>query len=364
MIRGIDIENFRCFHKTHIEGFSQINLIGGQNNAGKTAILEAILLANNPGSESILFLQQKLRGEYGDPQIPERTWNSLFFAYNKQKEIKITAIHNSITFGSKLECRDIVSTPKVTPTLTLEGNIQDIIKIEDNSYMTDILESSLIVYQFTGNTIDSTMQIDAIKGHERLGGKGNILPALFPTHFVPAGFKQLAERLAENFERLLYQGRDKVVLEALQLIDKTIEKIDIIGKKLHLKRQAEVPMPIGMFGDALNKLVDIVIRMADNPNCILLIDEIENGIHYTHQYDLWKRIFVLAKEFNVQIFAVSHSLEMIKAFNSASIDEDFGDKVAYFEMFRSQRSNEIVANFLSQDTLSYAIANNQSFRGE
>lgn len=364
MIRSIEIENFRCFHKTRIEGFAQINLIGGQNNAGKTAILEAILLANNPGSESIVFLQQKLRGEYGDPQLPERTWNSLFFAYNKQKEITISAKTNSITFGSKLECRDIVSTPKVTPTLTLEGDIQDFIKIEDNSSMNEIVQSSLIAYELIQDTINSTMQIDAIKGHERFGGKRVVFHPVFPTHFIPAGLKQSAEKLAFDFGNLFYEGYDEIVLEALRLIDKKIEKIDIVNNKLHLKRQGEVPMPIGMFGDALNKVIDIIIRMANNPNCILLIDEIENGIHYTHQYGLWKRLFVLAKEFNVQIFAVSHSLEMIKAFNSASIDEDFGDKVAYFEMFRSQRSNEIVANFLSQDTLAYAIANNQSFRGE
>jgi len=362
MIRGIDIENFRCFHKTHIEGFSQINLIGGQNNAGKTALLEAILLANSPHSQSIIFLQQKLRGEYGDALLPERTWNSLFYNYKKDTEIRITVTADGSTFGGRFVCKDTYKKPRID----LEIAPQDIIKIEDNSSVGEIIQSSLISYRISPKKInpEPAMRINARKGEKKFGVDGGLPPPIFYTHFVPAGFKQLAEKLAENFERLLYQGRDKVVLEALQLIDKKIEKIDIVGKKLHLKRQGEIPMPIGMFGDALNKVVDIVIRIANNPNCVLLIDEIENGIHYTHQHDLWQKLFVLAKEFRVQIFAVSHSLEMIKAFNETSLREHIGDDIAYFEMFRSQRSNEIVANSLSEDALAYAISNKQSFRGE
>ncbi len=44
MIEKISIQNFRCFGNTTIEGFKRINLIGGLNNSGKTALLEAIIL--------------------------------------------------------------------------------------------------------------------------------------------------------------------------------------------------------------------------------------------------------------------------------------------------------------------------------
>jgi AAA15 family ATPase/GTPase len=44
MIEKISIKNFRCFGNTTIEGFKRINLIGGLNNSGKTALLEAILM--------------------------------------------------------------------------------------------------------------------------------------------------------------------------------------------------------------------------------------------------------------------------------------------------------------------------------
>ena len=44
MFKSISLENFRCFKKTNINGFSRINLIGGLNNAGKSALLESIII--------------------------------------------------------------------------------------------------------------------------------------------------------------------------------------------------------------------------------------------------------------------------------------------------------------------------------
>ncbi|MEQ9487090.1 MAG: AAA family ATPase [Coleofasciculus sp. F4-SAH-05] len=54
MLKDIEITNFRCFEATKISGFKRVNLIGGQNHAGKTALLEAILLNNCPKSITII----------------------------------------------------------------------------------------------------------------------------------------------------------------------------------------------------------------------------------------------------------------------------------------------------------------------
>ena len=43
MLKEIEIQNFRCFEHIKISGFERVNLIGGKNNAGKTALLEALL---------------------------------------------------------------------------------------------------------------------------------------------------------------------------------------------------------------------------------------------------------------------------------------------------------------------------------
>jgi AAA15 family ATPase/GTPase len=45
-----------------------------------------------------------------------------------------------------------------------------------------------------------------------------------------------------------------------------------------------------------------------------LIDELENGIHYTNYDKLWELILKVSKEQNVQVFATTHSKEMIESY--------------------------------------------------
>jgi len=91
MLKNIEITNFRCFKATKISGFKRVNLIGGQNNAGKTALLEAVLLNNCPKSRTIIELK-RIRKEASDVEkaMPERAWDSFFFNQDKRKTIKIT----------------------------------------------------------------------------------------------------------------------------------------------------------------------------------------------------------------------------------------------------------------------------------
>ena len=91
MLEYIEIENFRCFESTKISGFKRVNLIGGKNNAGKTAFLEALLLHNFPRPKSIIELK-RIRRE--SPEIskarPERTWDNFFLDLQDKAQIKIS----------------------------------------------------------------------------------------------------------------------------------------------------------------------------------------------------------------------------------------------------------------------------------
>ncbi len=69
-------------------------------------------------------------------------------------------------------------------------------------------------------------------------------------------------------------------------------------------------------GDGMNRILTIILALVNATDSYLLIDEFENGLHYTVQEDLWKMIFKLAKELNVQVFATTHSDDCIHAFES------------------------------------------------
>ena len=63
-ITSVEIENFRCFQKLRVDGLAQVNLIVGANNAGKTALLEAIEAVVSSDSPFALYRASFDRGEY------------------------------------------------------------------------------------------------------------------------------------------------------------------------------------------------------------------------------------------------------------------------------------------------------------
>src|SRR4028118_1513114 len=90
MLKEIEIQNFRCFEQIKISGFERVNLICGKNNAGKTALLEALFLNVVPKPSSILILR-KLRREPLEAikAMPDRAWDNLFYVREKDKSIVI-----------------------------------------------------------------------------------------------------------------------------------------------------------------------------------------------------------------------------------------------------------------------------------
>jgi AAA15 family ATPase/GTPase len=177
--------------------------------------------------------------------------------------------------------------------------------------------------------------------------------------------------IAQKFDFINRKKLENDLLNAISYIDNKIDGLRTFGEtglKLFISTKGEEWKPITSYGDAVAHLVNyfsfLLAKKAkyDNISSILLIDEIENGIHYTAHYDFWKNIFLLSKELNVQVFATTHSLEMIKAFNSIAKDEGEG---AYFEMSREFETGQIFVQKHDTALLEYELTKEDStLRGE
>ncbi len=80
MYTSFSVENFRCFDNLTVEPLARVNLIAGQNNVGKTALLEALWMLSYPTAprEALRISQWRDSGDYGQGQL----FADLFFQYN------------------------------------------------------------------------------------------------------------------------------------------------------------------------------------------------------------------------------------------------------------------------------------------
>lgn len=373
MIKDIEISNFRCFEHTKIEGFERVNLIGGKNNSGKTALLEALIVADKP--ENILFLRYLRREPTKIHQaLPKQTFENLFFMQNQPQEMLIKTqnenkqeTENRIIFSENISeelsrstkivggldwLRDFIEGESYFPKgiiPTLRFNIID--KFSENS-------EEFIIIATPKNYLNISLNGQYIKPSNYSSESAKNMP------IITTSMGEINADLVEDYELIVFQGKKNEVLNSIRILDPCIENVESFylgSPSLYLTRKGENRLPISLFGDAINRLVQIILKL--KKSSILLIDEIENGIHYTNQREFWKLLFRLAIELDSQIFATTHSLEMIQAFADVGL-EYYPEQGAYFELARSPRTDKIIGIKRQLSTLEYALKHGNEVRGE
>ncbi|MEK0178075.1 AAA family ATPase [Microcoleus anatoxicus] len=334
MLKEIEIQNFRCFEQIKISGFERVNLIGGKNNAGKTALLEALFLNFAPDASSLVILRD-LRREPSKAleAMPDRAWDNLFYALKKDRFIVIIGKDDN------------------NNTDRLE------IKVEINSI------KNKINFEFMRNEDQSTWSLSPVAA----GGLLNFRISLDEVPIIPSWLRISGKKLTEAYDNARLDDKDSEVLKAFQILDPTIESVESfsIGEPtLYLRRKGEKRLPLSLFGDAINRVAEIILKLVNSEHKILLIDEIENGIHYKNQREFWRVLFRLAVELDTQIFATTHSLEMLQAFADVGLEPNQECSSAYFELARKLKTNQIIGSRLDLETLNYALEHKEGVRGE
>ncbi len=366
MLSSIHIQNFRCFNDLQVKGFKGINLIGGLNNSGKTALLEALLISFFPSPETISLLRNA-RNENDSliKNATDKVWNYFFFNQDKAQAIKlISGFDNNQRTSLELSC-----------TGNIEAVLENISNAlgNGNEKITELLSSrfsnaiSLNIKGSGGQKNDFNYYLIPDKEISSVSIYGKT-----PKGFDVPPFLHAARRLMDNRLSSLYSlAKEKKKLNALNDILKVLDdriigsEIDAPGGEpvLKLVLNDDQSFPISMFGDAVQKVTELILVALTTSHAVILIDEIENGIHFTKHKEVWKKLFEVVGN-NIQIFATSHSAEMIKAFNEVASKTEFEDKAMYYEMSRTEKTNRIVINPMDMEMLNYEIQTNNSFRGE
>ncbi len=165
-----------------------------------------------------------------------------------------------------------------------------------------------------------------------------------------------------RFNDIQIRKQDGKILKILQRIEPGIHNLSV-GSDDILYCDVGFPelVPVNMVGEGINRLLSIILAIYEASNGVVLIDEVENGFHYSALEHLWEAIFMSAIEFDVQVFATTHSFENIKAYRSAYDKlERFGEQMKLYRIEKGEDTLDLID--INHDMLQATLENDLEVR--
>lgn len=340
-IENLNITNFKCFKHLKVVNLGRVNLIGGKNNVGKTAFLEAVELfaSSNRAYDLVYLISKVLARRQGIRREPVE----MDFFYDDESEI--------ILFSAKKKC-----TIKRSFDI-FKNNQQTIFPDIDNTLPIEILSTSV-------NNDQGDMPLRRLSSRTRLMENRE---SRDNTIYISSS-KSDEQDIAILLGALIDLGREDFLNESLSSFDNNFSELKLIPKeranvlKLKLKNKDQLVL-LSSLGEGVNRYIAILCAIWANKDGVLLIDEIENGIHYTNYKLLWEILFRASLDANCQLFITSHSKECISAFNDTQFEID-NCTSQYFELYKDLKSDLISASARDKEQLRYALIHEGRVRGE
>lgn len=334
MLNSLNIKNYRNLKELKINSLGRVNLITGNNNTGKSTILEAVALYATKGDLSLIFQFLSERGENfrqteknkNTTDVIIRSLSSLFtnrvISFNKEDSIIIGSYTENPLFGEDTSSDNSLSIRFVKYLDETQ---------RDNQGVTITRKRTLLKNDENGQIENYKVGLEVI-----MGKSYNIIPIEDDGQYG-FGFRGLnsngsyqfirtrnidKEINGNLFDNIALTEKEMFIIDALKIIEPTTERIAFIGENSRVRtaviKLANIPnpLPLRSMGDGINRILTIILALVNSDNGFLLIDEFENGLHYTVQEKLWNVIFKLAQSLNIQVFVTTHSEDCISGFEN------------------------------------------------
>jgi AAA domain, putative AbiEii toxin, Type IV TA system len=287
-----------------LQQLGKLNLLVGTNNSGKTSILEAVQLLNSQSNFESLREVMIGRGEYilSDERAGGRELDvrHLFYGHEIDEGSKFSIVGNNYNNGE-----GITVSVEHTGQLSLFEDLREFVLViewlgQENESIKLPLSSK------EGLPLDYVRRVR--RDFKNLGSK---------TQFVTSS-SLTSEKMIELFDQVVLTPEEELVTEALQTIEPSIGRIASVGSEKYRYTgsrsgfvvrltEGDQRIPIGSMGDGIWRMLGLTLAIVNARNGVLLVDEIDTGLHFSAMSDMWKLIWETAKRLNVQVFATTHN---------------------------------------------------------
>ena len=330
MLEQLKIHGYRGFSSFALDGLAQVNVILGKNDAGKTSLIEAVEMLVAAREDPLFYTRSLVRrGEIlADPRHEKSRLDVTGLFYGRRSE---EGARFEISAG-----REAVSCEVVMANLAPDNTHEE--------------EQSQLALRFSLATRTFDLGLPAYRKNGLV-----VLPSVL---FLDSS-KIRQSNLARLWSDILLSPEEERVVDVLRIIEPKIDRIAFTSEGAFLKIKGEkARVSMGSLGDGIQRMLQLALCLANSKSHVLLIDEIETGLHYSAMRGMWKIVLEASERLGVQIFASTHSLDALLALTAVLSEGNFSSSVAGFRI----EKNKSEAIRLSSSELVVAMKHEMEIR--
>ena len=374
MLNSLEIKNFRALEDFRVSKLGRVNLIVGKNNSGKSSVLEALRIYAGNAQRGLL---EQIASEHdekyslgenkqteSDIQFPfEDFFVGRRFPKDETLAISIGELASGddalrIEHGFLIE-ENIVQKNLYGETIERSTSRSRMVNSSHDELSSEAISHALFVTK--GERSFPPIRLDQSRPprlKSRIEISGTLPCSVIPPHFISV------DEMANEWDKIVFTEHEKVVRQALQIIIPEFENLTFVSKdknlRMKFRRFVKVkisdsprPVPLNSLGDGMLRVLQLVLKVFPAEGGFLLIDEFENGLHFSVQEKVWVMLFELAEKLDIQIFATTHSWDCIESFANAARNNKSVEGVLFRVGRSAKKSNrgQVIATVFDEDAL-------------
>ena len=321
MFRDIKIDSYRGLREATLEDLDRVNVVIGENNSGKTSVLEAIQILGQDNVLDNLVSVDKARYSSNRMRMgssPSK-YDSLLYSFpTGSSKIRIAANWN----GRDVEAEVSSHTEYLNRydlSFTRDGMDAVQYYLSDDGHVPAFAGDYSYYMQGYGELHQDFIipAVGLLKDDEpvNLSKKDRREPPINIRYISPRDL-YLGTYEIGFFKGLSMEDKEQLV-RLLRIFDPSIVNVEssLVGftKRILIENESGSIKPISVYGEGMRRAFSIANALRATRGGALLIDEFEVGIHKNALVSFVEFLCVSAKENDTQLFLTTHSGDAIDA---------------------------------------------------
>ncbi len=341
ILKNLHVDCYRGISQLELEDFNHVNILVGDNNAGKTSVMEMICALQAPLSISVWNEIARKKSDF---------YRGTMF-YSAYKNIFPIDQDKKISFEGELEkygATSVCMTAEEYKTTISERELNRLNgfmrtgnqNVEDVFVDTNVLELNI-------NAGDEEVEFEIYDFQKKPPRKpiseNGKLRVMTKTVFI-----EPRDGLENDFsymnKAILDSEFHDQLIEILKEFDPAISGIlavEEMGNTVYYVRTSDHTnaVPISVYGDGLKKALIFFATLASNKDGIVLIDEVETSIHTSAMKNVFSTLISWARRLDIQLFVSSHSKEVINTL--LTCNSEYSEGINVYTLYRNEQKNYV-----------------------